>query len=246
MKFIHIADVHASRERYECIKEAFNQLTVRVQEGDIDAVLVAGDFWNSTITNTDASHFPDFMHIIKELAEYTSVFFIYGTPEHEPAGSLECLDFIENVHVVHGYTPSVWTKTTKSLKEFNLIALPEPRLSMYKGNSIEDKYNTIQKELRDFVKKLSVDRSIPTLCMIHNEISGCKFKNGLQIGRGKTTVDINILKEIKADYYACGHIHQPQDLGNGLNGGYCGSLVPLNFGETHRAQYIIFEVSDEE
>ena len=52
MKFIHVADVHASRERLPQALSILKTLTERCKQGDIDFILFAGDFWDSTITAT--------------------------------------------------------------------------------------------------------------------------------------------------------------------------------------------------
>ena len=246
MKFIHLADVHASKERYPWVSKALESVIERCMKEDISAVIIAGDFWDNTVTVSDSSHFNDYIEIIKRMASYTTVVFIYGTPSHENNGSLKPFSLIENVVVIDSYIPSEHTVFTKD-GSFVLLSLPEPRLSLINGDNLEEKFKNIQTSFKDFADEIEQKdySNTPVICAVHNEIAGCKYQNGAVIPSGRATIDINLLKRLKADYYACGHIHEPQKLGHRLNGGYCGSLVPINFGETHSARFTEIEINKE-
>ena len=246
MKFIHLADVHASKERYPLVSKALGSVTERCKKNDISAVIIAGDFWDNTVTVSDSSHFNDYVSIIKELASYTVVVFVYGTPLHENNGSLKPFELIDNVTVISSYFPET-TYIITSDGSFILLSLPEPRLSLVSGENLEKKYEKIQAEFDNFASIVEQQdfEELPVICAVHNEIAGCKYQNGTVIPSGKATISINLLKRLHADYYACGHIHEPQKLGHGLNGGYCGSLVPINFGETHSARFTEIEINKE-
>ena len=88
MNFIHIADLHCNKERKKYCLEALSIIKDFVKKTP-SIILIAGDFWDSTITATENSGFVDFVKSVKELCELTDVIIITGTPSHEPAGSCE-------------------------------------------------------------------------------------------------------------------------------------------------------------
>lgn len=239
MKYIHIADVHANRERYPLIEAAFSKICDYCMEHKITAVFIAGDFWDSSITNTSASHFTDYVDLVKKLSEVTTVVMMYGTASHEPAGSLDIFDLIPDVIVYKGYSPMV-VKLEIADVPHEFIFIPEPRLSLIEGNTLEDKYDKIQESYKA-VKKQLKKKEWPRICLFHGEVAGMKFQNGTIIQKTGAAITKEMLKSYDADYYALGHIHMPQEL-EGMNGGYAGSLVPKDFGENHEACFWEFEI----
>lgn len=240
MRFIHIADIHANKDRYPLINKAFDKLISFSKEENVDAVLIAGDFWDSSITNTEASHFVDYIKLFKNLLKVTNVVMIYGTPSHDAAGSLEIFKSLksDNLCYVSSYSPK-YEKVKINKKEIELITIPEPRLSMISGDTLEEKYRKIQKSYDITVPERQEE--LPRICMFHGDVAGMKLQNDAVISEGNSSITVNKLKSYNADYYALGHIHKPQEL-PGLNGGYSGSLVPKDFGEAHDACFWEFEV----
>lgn len=240
MRIIHIGDIHASKERYPLVKQIFNQIINKTKLTTVDAILFCGDFWDSTITNTTASHFTDYLDFMKTLSSFTNVIMIYGTPTHEPYGSLDVFSYI-GCDVIKSYTPVAVDFRLKTKNKIEIVALPEPRLSLLQGN-LEEKYKQNKSIYEVFLN--SKDWTIkdnPRLCMFHNEVIGMKYQNGEEIKQSSLALKKDYLKQLYCDYYAGGHIHLPQDLGNGLQGGYCGSAAAINFGETHNAGYVEIE-----
>lgn len=233
MKFIHIADVHASRERYPEVSHALFQIAQRTSVGDITAVLISGDFWDSTIQATENSHFNNYLHWINNIADNTRVIMIYGTPSHEPCGSLEVFKYT-GAYVFDNYVPQY-----HDFEDYDIIALPEPRLSILRGNNSDEKQQSFRNSLDEFIVP---EKTKPRIIMCHGLVAGMKYQNGQVIPAGKFTFEPADFMRFHADYIALGHVHMPSEVGNGLNGGYSGSVAPINFGETHDASYIEFEI----
>ena len=144
MRFIHIADIHASRERLPQTLHILKTLTERCKEGDIDFIAFAGDFWDSTITATKGSGFSDIISAVKELEKYVyRIYFIYGTPTHEPSGSLDA--FKSDVVQVTS------TMQYCGCDKYGIVAIPEPRRSDYAGKSIEETNEAINKNIEHFL-----------------------------------------------------------------------------------------------
>ena len=139
MKFIHVADIHASRERLPQTLSILNTLTERCKKSDIDFILFAGDFWDSTITATKGSGFSDIISAIRKLERYTYLYFIYGTPTHEPSGSLDA--FASNKSRI--IDCNIAGFDVKTFTDF--VFIPEPRRSNYIGKSAKEIDDTINK-----------------------------------------------------------------------------------------------------
>lgn len=231
MRFIHVADIHASKARIDETIHILSSLIKECSEQKIDAVLFAGDFWDSTITNTRASGFERILDFMNDLCHMTRVIMIYGTPSHEPAGSLEVFRYLGvSVHE---------DVSLDFVGDAEIICIPEPRLSKING-SLDEKYTVIQESFRDITKYFNHKHS-KRIVMFHGEVEGARYQNGMTVGAGKTAMPIHVLRELNADYYALGHIHEPQKI-EGLEAYYAGSACPVNFGETHEACYRIIEL----
>ena len=239
MKFIHVADIHASKERLPQTLSILSTLTERVKEKDIDFILFAGDFWDSTITATKGSGFSDIISAIRELERYTFLVFIYGTPSHEPGGSLEAFKS-EKTTVIDkiGTTFSVGFRT-------ELICIPEPRRSDYIADSVSKTNELINKSIelaiklnKELNKKLFDHRIV----IYHGEIKDAVYQNGI-VASSPTAIPKDLLQTLKADYYALGHIHMPQEVFK--NAWYPGSACPKDFGEIHNGCYNLVELTEQ-
>ncbi len=241
MRFIHIADIHASRERLSQTLLILNTLTERCKEGDIDCIIFAGDFWDSTITATKGSGFSAIVSAIRELEKYVyRIFFIYGTPTHEPNGSLDAFKS-EVVQVANSMQYCGCDK-------FGIIAIPEPRRSEYIGKSVKEINDAINEKIKHFIfnqsdRKQTSHKDIPLIVVYHGEVKGAMYQNGIPAS-SPTAIPKKLLQSLKADYYALGHIHMPQEIFP--NAWYSGSACPKNFGETHIGCYNLVEIVNSE
>lgn len=254
MKFIHTADLHFNKERSEKVIEVINKIIDVCKADDISGVFITGDFWDSTITNSKSSGFTDALSVMKALADTVPVFMIYGTASHEPAGSLDVFEkigcvLLKDNRANHKANPYMYSyhsfyDKTDTMREFDIVAIPEPRLSMTDGKTLEDKYNSIQKSFKDIVFECKlVKKDCPRIVLFHGLISGAVMDNGMSVPKGETAIDKEVLDSMNADVILCGHIHKKQKVG-GMKTPcyYCGSIPPKNFGETHEASFNIIEV----
>lgn len=246
MRFIHIADIHASKERLPQTLHILNTLTERCKEGDIDFILFAGDFWDSTITATKGSGFSDIISAIRRLEKCTYLFFIYGTPTHEPGGSLDAFSSGKTV-VINGmfHIPYVENAIcyTRHILGFDLIFIPEPRRSEYIGSSSEEINNKINESIRTTLERYKARCSKPLIVVYHGEVKGAVYQNGVSAS-SPTAIPKELLQSLNADYYALGHIHKPQEVFK--NAWYSGSACPKDFGETHDGCYNLVEIENGE
>lgn len=238
MKFIHVADVHASRERLPQTLSILETLTKRASRCDIDFIIFAGDFWDSTITATKGSGFSDIIKAIRGLERHTKLLFVYGTPTHEPNGSLDA--FASPITNIARWPDAEFSPGFLT----EIIAIPEPRRSDYVANTIEETNKLINKTIKDFIKKHEkLDKNLfeHRIVIYHGEVKGAVYQNGVSAS-SPTAIPKELLQSLNADYYALGHIHMPQEIFP--NAWYPGSACPKNFGETHDGHYNLVTIED--
>lgn len=255
MRFIHISDIHASRERLPQTLHILNTLTERCKQGDIDFILFAGDFWDSTITATKGSGFSDIIAAIRNLEKYTFLYFIYGTPSHEPNGSLDA--FCSDKTLVVSHNEVIWKGgVLGEWCDTKIICIPEPRRSEYISTSATETDNLINKEIKSFIKdevqkpcsvlKDKAPSVIPCkscIVVYHGEVKDAVYQNGVSAS-SPTAIPKELLQSLNADYYALGHIHMPQEVFK--NAWYSGSACPKDFGETHDGCYNLVTIENSE
>ena len=258
MRIAHIADLHCCKEHQKEALESLDEICQSLTANPVDLIAVAGDTWDASMLNTEASGFNDFVARIQNLATFAPVVMIYGTPSHDTDGSLEVFRkiraknaitileaakpyFLENGKIVE----------TSTAPEALIFGIPEPRKKYLLANATTGKEET-ESAIRDAMQKLcfllAAKRrefpDIPCVMLYHGDIAGSSLQNDRTIERGTgIAISIDDLASIGADYYALGHIHKPQQVGT-LPAYYAGSIYPKDFGETHKAGFNIVEIAD--
>ena len=258
MRIAHIADLHCCKEHQKEALESLDEICLSLTTNPIDLIAIAGDTWDASMLNTEASGFNDFVARIQNLATFAPVVMIYGTPSHDTDGSLEVFRkikarntitileaakpyFLENGKIVENPTAP----------EALIFGIPEPRKKYLLVNSTVGKEET-ESAIRDAMQKLcfllaSKRREfpdIPCVMLYHGDIAGSSLQNDRTIERGTgIAISIDDLASVGADYYALGHIHKPQQVGT-LPAYYAGSIYPKDFGETHKAGFNLVEIAD--
>ena len=258
MRIAHIADLHCCKEHQKEALESLDEICQSLTTNPVDLIAIAGDTWDASMLNTEASGFNDFVGRIQNLATFAPVVMIYGTPSHDTDGSLEVFRkikaknaitileaakpyFLENGKIVE----------TSTAPEALIFGIPEPRKKYLLVNSTVGKEET-ESAIRDAMQKLcfllAAKRrefpDIPCVMLYHGDIAGSSLQNGRTIERGTgIAISIDELASIGADYYALGHIHKPQQVGT-LPAYYAGSIYPKDFGELHKAGFNLIEICD--
>lgn len=236
IKLLHTADIHAKKSRAKDVVRLIDTMIEDVDNNNFDAVLITGDFWDCAVVNNSA-----FAEIIAKMATLIAkidVYMIYGTPHHEIANSLEVFKQL-GAYVTD--KPCVWTFEkedvfqTGEYEYVDILGIPEPRKSLLLGSNAEETKQNVTKYLKD---ALALPHNNPLLVMWHGEVTGAKYQNGVD-----ATSDARLNGTMVKDAMAvlCGHIHMPQEVGK-FN--YCGSPIPVNFGELHKPSYNIVTIDN--
>jgi exonuclease SbcD len=266
MKVLHTSDWHIGRtlhgrKRYE-ESEAFLKWLAGLIEGEaIDVLLVAGDvFDNSTPSNTAQEIYyrflcrvaassnhqivvtagnhdsPSFLNAPRELLKYLNVY-VVGCASDPPADEAIVL--------------------TGSNHEPGLIICAVPYLRdrdirvAEAGEGIEDKERKLIGGIRTHYrlvceaarqKRDLLNRPVPVVAMGHLFAAGGRTVDG----DGVRELYIGSLAQVGADlfpegidYLALGHLHIPQKVGGSDVIRYCGSPLPIGFGEADQQKCVI-------
>lgn len=256
MKVAHTADLHCCKEHQEEALTSLKFLANEIKTNPVDLVAIAGDTYDASMLNTEASGFNNFVDSIQNLAEYAPIAMIYGTPSHDTDGSLEIFRKIKAKHsiTILEATKPYFLENGKIVEnptapEALILGIPEPRKKYLLANVTTGKEET-ENAIRDAMQKicflLAAQRqkysNLPCIMLYHGDIAGSSLQNDRTIERGTgIAISIDDLASIKADYYALGHIHKPQQIGT-LPAYYAGSIYPKDFGETHKAGFYSVEI----
>jgi len=270
MKILHTSDWHLGRslygrKRYNEFTEFLNWLSATIENESIDALLVAGDIFDtSTPSNRAQELYYRFLckvsgsccrHIVVIAGNHDSPSFL-----NAPRELLRAL----NVYVVGQVTENpedeVLVLTDKqNLPEAIICAVPYLRdkdiRTARAGESIDDKHTKLvqgiknhyadvcaiaeQKQI-EFAKSCHSD--VPIIAIGHLFTSGGKMIDGdgvrkLYVGSlahvGEDAFPASI------DYLALGHLHIPQSVGKAKHIHYCGSPLPMGFGEVTQNKKVI-------
>lgn len=238
VNFIHTADIHANKERKKiCLTfiEKIKQLAIEKKEktGVLPKILIAGDFFHSMLSNTESSGFYDYLKAMKDLTETAPVFIVTGTPSHDVTSSLKPFKLL-GIKVYENFT-------FEEFEDFELVALPEPRKSWVSkdAKSYKEINEYLVNEINNFISSLP-DKKKPRIVLGHGDVIGAVYQNGVS-ATSPIAFSKSQLEKINADYYAFGHIHNPQKV-NGISNCYYSGSLANGFGETHESGVYYVEV----
>lgn len=258
MKLLHTSDWHIgralhNRKRYDEFELFLNWLVEIIEQENIDVLLVAGDVFDNTTPSNRAQEL--YYRFLCRVASADNRHVIVVAGNHDSPSFLEApkelLKFL-NVHVVGSASenPSNEVVVISGQEgDARLIVCAIPYLrdrdirTAEAGESVEDKERKIIEGIRNHYrlvcdaaerKRNELGKQVPIVAMGHLFAAG-----------GRTTDDdgvrelyIGTLAQVKADvfpecidYLALGHLHVPQTVGGSEFIRYCGSPLPMSFGE---------------
>ena len=234
MQFIHIGDLHCNKERLPYCLKSLEIVRDKIKsEKDKPILLIAGDTWDSVITN--GTIFYKYVSAIKDLINLTDVYIIYGTSSHDIEGSLDIFKELgANVYRQNTFI---------DCKDFELVAIPEPRKCDF-ISSTQDKINKLIKDsMNNFINSLP-KKTKTRVVLYHGEVQGAIYQNSQSVTSTPTGLSLKQLQTINADINCFGHIHLPQQIEGIDNAYYCGSCFPKDMGEHHNPSYNLYKVGE--
>lgn len=269
MRILHTSDWHLGRtlygrKRYAEFTSFLDWLLETIEAQRIDTLLVAGDVFDTNTPGTRAQElYYKFLyqvaasccrHVVVIAGNHDSPSFINAPKE---------LLLALNVHVVGAMTDDlnseVITLSHDGLTEAIICAVPYLRdkdiRSIEPGETIDDKNAKLIQGLKNhYVEVCKIaekkQKAIKDAAGVHVPIIGMGH---LFTAGGKTTEDdgvrelyVGSLAHVHVDtfpssieYMALGHLHVPQIVGGRANLRYCGSPIPMGFGEAKQTKQVI-------
>lgn len=265
MKILHTSDWHIGRtlygrKRYEEFEAFLTWLAETIQQNEIEALFVAGDvFDTSAPSNRSQELYYRFLcrvaasscrHIVVIAGNHDSPSFL-----NAPKELLKALD----VHVVGNKSENpedevLVLRDRQDVPELIVCAVPYLRDRDIRvaeaGESTEDKEQKLTEGIRSYYaavaeiaerKRSELGKDIPIIGMGHLFTAGGKTIDGdgvrdLYVG-SLAHVTSSIFSE-SFNYVALGHLHVPQKVSNSELIRYCGSPIPMGFGEANQLKSV--------
>ncbi len=265
MKLLHTSDWHIGRtlygrKRYEEIEEFLSWIAETIQQNEIDALLVAGDVFDTSAPSNRAQELyyrflcrvaaSSCRHVVVVAGNHDSPSFL-----NAPKELLKALD----VYVIGSASEApedevLVLRNKQDAPELIVCAVPYLRdrdIRMAEaGESVEDKERKLIEGIRNHYSavaalaeqkrtKLGVD--IPIVAMGHLFIAGGQTVDG----DGVRDLYVGSLAHVTAgifptcfNYLALGHLHVPQKVNGSETIRYSGSPLPMGFGEAKQQKSV--------
>lgn len=247
MKFFECPDFHFQNN--EISDNLFKVILDAAKEHEPDFVSWPGDLYDSPIMASDKGGINKLRAFFKELSKICPSVAVYGTPSHEPPGSLDILEDcgltvlrpgkvygfyfndekqpIEELNINSGYmNPDALLFGVPELNKKSLDFLPSQE-----GNAkIEELFRVY---VREFIAPIRMKHSgIPAYGLLHGNVSGSLRENctDLVLKSAAILIHDEDLAVANLTRWSLGHIHKPWESSR-INAGYAGSWG-TSWGET--------------
>ena len=265
MKILHTSDWHIGRtlygrKRYEEFDAFLTWLAETIQQNDIDALLVAGDVFDTSAPSNRAQELyyrflcrvagSSCRHVVVVAGNHDSPSFL-----NAPKELLKALD----VHVIGNATETpedevLLLRNEQDDPELIVCAVPYLRDRDIRvaeaGESVEDKESKLIDGIRSHYsaiaaiaeqKRIEIGSDIPIVAIGHLFAAGGQTVDGdgvreLYVG-SLAHVTTKIFPECFT-YLALGHLHVPQKVSGSEVIRYSGSPLPMGFGEAKQQKSV--------
>lgn len=261
----HLGRSLYGRKRYEEFSEFLDWLSDTIKTETIEALLVAGDvFDTSTPSNRSQELYyrflcrvsgsccrhivliagnhdsPSFLNAPKELLKALNVYVIGSVTDNPEDEVIVLKDEKDHPRVIVCAVPYLRDKDIRTVEPGETIADKNTKLV----EGLKSHYATVctiakQKQI-DFKKDGHSD--IPIVAMGHLFTTGGRTVDGDGVRELYVGSLAHIGEDVfpsSIDYLALGHLHVPQHVGNTNHIRYCGSPIPMGYGEANQNKIVI-------
>jgi len=251
MRFIHLSDLHIGKQlhHYSLLEEqrcVLQQVTAYVQKEKPDAVLIAGDIYDTTVPSAEAiAVFDEFLTELDELRQELTICVIAGN--HDSARRLDYASQILAKHAIHivgmpPVTAEEGIKTVVMQDEYGEVVfylLPFVKLGYLKKMFPEENL-TFSEAVRRLLEREELDVAKRNVLVSHQFFTGGGTSPVISDSEvhtvgGIDNVDVGVLELY--DYAALGHIHRAQQIGEAKNY-YCGTIFPYSVSEADEEKFV--------
>lgn len=268
MRILHTSDWHLGQHFIGKTRLAEHQgflawLLDQVREQEVDAVVVAGDIFD---TGTPPSYARELYHqFVSQLHDTGATLVVLGGNHDSVATLGESRTVLRKLGAE--VVPAVAALTDDQVLVLNdrqgrpgavLCAIPFIRardvLLSEAGQSAEEKRGGLEQAIRDHYHALyaaavarreALRLTLPIVATGHLTTVGASSSESVREIYVGTLEAFPTTAFPPADYIALGHIHRPQRVGGHEHIRYCGSPLPLSFDEVGQAKEVLLVELDE-
>jgi exonuclease SbcD len=270
MKILHTSDWHLGRalygrRRYDEFTDFLDWLIAQIEQRKIDALLIAGDIFDTTAPSNRAQEL--YYSFLCRVANSTCRHVVVIGGNHDSPSFLnapKALLGALRVHVVGAIDPEnpddeiVACLNADGIPAAIVCAVPYLRdrdiRQSEAGESIDEKraktaegHQAHYRKIGELAEAVRGDLEIPIIGTGHCFAAGGKTL----ADDGVRELNVGSLDHVDAstfpdcfDYVALGHLHVPQKVDGRDTMRYCGSPIPMGFGEASQ-QKIVLEITFE-
>jgi exonuclease SbcD len=265
MKIIHTSDWHLGRSLYKCSRyDEFagflDWLAAYIEENEVEALLVAGDIFDTTTPGNKAQSL--YYRFLCRIAASGCRHVVITGGNHDSPSFLEAPKEILqalNIHVIGSAKDEAEQEVIElrnAANEIEAVVCAVPYLrdrdirSALPGETIEEKEQKLLAGVRQHYtrvceiahEKRKTVGNVPIIAMGHLFTAGGKTIEGdgvreLYVGTLAHVGD-DIFPEY-VDYVALGHLHVAQRVAKSDHIRYCGSPIPMGFGEASQQKLVL-------
>lgn len=270
MKILHTSDWHLGRslygrKRYDEFSEFLDWLSRTIEEENIDALLVAGDIFDTSTPGNRAQELyyrflwrvsasccrhivviagnhdsPSFLNAPKELLRALNVYVVGSMTENPEDEVLVLYDEQDRPQAIVCAVPYLRDKDIRTVEPGETIDDKNAKLIEGLKNHYADVCAIAEQKQSLFGK--AGHMGIPIVAMGHLFTAGGKTVDGDGVRELYVGSLAHVGKDVfptSIDYLALGHLHVPQCIGNAENLRYSGSPVPMGFGEAKQQKVVV-------
>lgn len=251
MRFFHLSDLHIGKQLHhysllEEQRELLAQVVAHAKAEKPDAILIAGDIYDTPVPAADAvAVFDEFLSKLDDLEQELTVCVIAGN--HDSARRLDFASQILAKHAVHivGLPPRTEEEHIRQVVlkdshgEVIIYLLPFVKPGMVR-KVFPDEGLSFSEAVRRLLAREEIDISKRNVLVSHQFYAGggetpVTSDSEVHIAGGIDNVDIGVLEPF--DYAALGHIHRAQKVGR-ENSRYSGTIFPYSVSEAEDEKFV--------
>ena len=244
MKLFHLSDLHIGKRvnefsMIEDQKYILDRILDLADEEKPDGIILAGDIYDKQIPSAEAVQVFD--AFITKLAEKKlPVFIISGN--HDSAerlafgGRLLSSREIYLSPVYDGTVTKIPLKDQYGTVWIHLLPFIRPSIVRHVFEDEADSVTDVQSAVQMVIRHMEIDPADRNILVAHQFVTGasqCESED-IQVG-GLDNIDAAVFDPF--DYTALGHIHSPQNVGNGTVR-YCGTPLKYSFSEADQEKSV--------
>jgi len=258
MKVFHTADWHFREKDHDEIYKCVRFIADKAVEENPDLICISGDMTDSRLLNLDSRSARSIFSIVQSMLDVAPVAIIIGTPSHDGKAALalracrgEYPILVSDMPGQHGYNKlkNVWCEIVGQGERVDFIVsqIPQPTKQFFINDmAIKDTEKAIGNAMGSILAAFGIVASkfgnVPHIANGHGQIGGAFISDTQQLIGNDIEVSRTQLKALNADVVCYGHIHKPQDMGDGFF--YSGSPTRMNHGETEKKGFYIHHIGD--